>query len=162
MTGLELETEREQLGVTHRELAEYADVTPADVRRWEQCEDVPPEFEHELRMALWSLRTEAALAEAALPECDYLRARAGAEPTPAPDEVPALQGHLASCDICRTRERFVLEQVGPPPVRATGGRLGGRVRRFLNTLQHWHRTHVVGSVLNAFLGRPAAVEPVGS
>ncbi|HEU4700595.1 MAG TPA: hypothetical protein VFS40_15530 [Gemmatimonadales bacterium] len=152
MKGLALQRARQTLGATHRELAEYADVTPNDIVRWEQCEDVPPEFEHELAVALWALKLEAALAASGLPECPVVAA--GDEPAPAPEEADALREHLRTCAVCSARERYVRAHVGPPPLRATGARrLGGRVRRFLTTLAHWQRTAARGVVLAAFLGR---------
>jgi transcriptional regulator with XRE-family HTH domain len=150
MKGLELQEARERLGVSHRELAEYADVTPNDIVRWEQCEDVPPEFDRELRVALWALTLDAALSEAGLPECGYLAAR---EPTPDERELEGLRRHLGSCSVCSAHQRFVAERLGEPPLARGPVRLGGRVRRLLNTLRHWHRAHALGVVQAAFLGR---------
>jgi hypothetical protein len=155
--GLALQRARVELGVSHRELAEYADVTPNDVVRWEQCEEVPREYAHELAVALWALRLEAALTDSGLPECPVMQERERAlEATPAPTEVEALRAHFAACPVCVARERYAREHVGPAPLRVGGGRLGGRIRRFLNTLRHWKHAAGEGVVLAAFLSRPAA------
>jgi hypothetical protein len=157
MKGLVLQRARQELRVSHRELAEYADVTPNDIVRWEQCEDVPREYEHELAVALWALRLEAALAASGLPVCPVMEAREReVEATPAPAEVEALRAHFAICPTCAARERYAREHVGPAPLRVAGGRLGGRIRRFLNTLRHWKHSAGEGVVLAAFLGRPGA------
>lgn len=154
MTGNELRAERERLGVTPRELAEYADVTPHDIVRWEQCERVPEEHRFELAVALWALRLEAALRESGLPECAALPA----DQDPVPGDVARLQAHFASCPVCGARMRYVEEHVGPAPIRPTGSRLGGRVRRLLSTLRHWHRRAALGVVLDAVIGRQRPAE----
>jgi hypothetical protein len=157
MKGLALQRARAELRVTPRELAEYADVTPNDIVRWEQCEDVPAEYAHELAVALWALRLEAALAGSGLPECPVMQERErAAEATPAPEEIEALRAHFQACPLCAARERYARGQVGPAPLRVMGGRLGGRLRRFLNTLRHWKRSAGEGVVLAAFLARGAA------
>lgn len=150
MTGLELQAARERLGVTHRELAEYADVTPNDVLRWEQCKEVPTEFERELRVALWALALDAALAGSGLPECAFVELR---NPTPDTSEIEILREHLRTCPTCQGHQKFVQQRLGEPPFEGTA-QLGGRVRRFLNTLHHWHRSRAIGVVQAAFLGRP--------
>lgn len=151
MKGLDLQRARETLGVTHRELAEYADVTPNDVVRWEQCDEVPREFERELALALWALQIEAALRASGLPECPEV-GRRGEEAAPDPADVEGLRAHLESCAVCGARERYAREHVGEPPIRITAPRLGGRVRRFLNTLRAWQRQAGEDVVLAAFLG----------
>jgi hypothetical protein len=153
MKGLDLQRVRERLGVTARELAEYADVTPNDIVRWEQCEQVPVEFEREVAMALWALRIEAALRGSGLPECPDVARRE--EPSPAPSDVEALRAHLEECEVCARRERYAREHVGEPPIRVASPRLGGRVRRFLNTLRAWKREAGEDVVLAAFLGAHA-------
>jgi transcriptional regulator with XRE-family HTH domain len=157
MKGLELQRAREALGVSHRELAEYADVTPNDIVRWEQCETVPPDYRTELAVALWVLRLEAALRRSGLPECPYIAAQGT---LPAPSEVEELREHLATCPACGARERYVRQQVGEPPIRVERPSLGGRVRRLLNTLHSWRREAGQGVVLATFLAHRNRIQPI--
>lgn len=115
MDGLEVRRTRERLGLTVEELAAALDASAAEIRMWEDGQKRIPGWEG--RMVAWQLamlEREQLLARSRLPECAWFKAwDADRSPTDAGD-AEAMR-HLAACQTCIRRRRYVEERLGPEP-----------------------------------------------
>lgn len=149
MTAAEFEEARKTLGWTDDEVAAELGVTTAVVRGWASGA-VPVPRRHARRL-VWQAsiaERQAALRESGLPECSWLNAHVEAIPADmggVERHGRATEAHIASCEICQARDRYLAEHFGPlapPPGMAWIG-----VFQWMSRVPSWARPAVVGAVI---------------
>jgi len=117
VTPEELAAARLRLGLSTDELAAELNLTPAVVAAWEAGRINPSRRAQ--RWLLWRgamLDRDEALAASGLPECSSLRdivATMRDHPRSKPGTV--ILAHMASCETCLARKRYLAERFPPMP-----------------------------------------------
>lgn len=153
-SSTEFSTARQRAGLDRDATAALFDVTPAVVDAWEAGTlAVPRRVGQEIAWRAATVERTAALAESGLPACDWVAAW-HREPMPRrlrqrTQHVRVLESHVAGCDTCLARDRFLAERFSPMPARpmpawmAALGWLNLRIGR----LPAWLRPAAVGALL---------------
>ena len=129
MTPAEFSEARRLLPESDSELAATLGIDEATLSNWAAGRKrIPATFADFFRTMSVIMRREAALATSNLPECEWIRdhARPPANRRASISMMQDVQAHMVSCDICRTREQYADERVGPVSVEASS-RSGGQI-----------------------------------
>ena len=119
MTAAEFAAARKAIGWTHDEVAAELGITPAVVRGWAAgTVPVPRRFAKQLAWEAAIAERRAALQASGLPECGWMNTHLEGIPADADGlerHQRATQAHAANCEVCRARERYETEHLGPLP-----------------------------------------------
>lgn len=120
MNGKQLRRERERLGVSRTELALAADVRREDVAGWERTSaSIPRPARERIVASLAAAHRARVLEGSGLAECPWAAERGAAVEGSA-----EVRAHVAACDLCRARERYVRDRsYFPLPLSPFGGKL---------------------------------------
>lgn len=144
MDGLEVRRTRERLGLTVDELAAALDTSAAEIRKWEAGQKRIPGWEG--RVVAWQLamlEREQLLARSRLPECAWLRAWNANRSSSSAGAAEAAR-HVAECQKCIRRRRYVEERLGPEPPFPEGA-----------------VSRILGPVADLFIAEPAPGRTAG-
>lgn len=119
MNGKQLRRERERLGVSRTELALAADVPREEVAGWERTSaSIPRPVRKRIMTSLAAVHRARVLEGSGLAECPWAAERAAVEGS------AEMRAHVAACDLCRARERYVRDRsYFPLPLSPFGGKL---------------------------------------
>lgn len=123
VTPEELLASRQRLGLTPEGLAAELNLTPAVILAWESGRIRPSRrAERWLEWRGAMLDRDAALASSGLPECQALREIVASPRVDSHSRLgDVVQAHMASCDVCLARKRYLAERfppLPPPPLPA--------------------------------------------
>jgi len=123
MTASQFLTARQELGMTHEELAGTLDLTPHVIAGIEDGKArVPKAIEKQVRWLLALAKRDAILAASGLPECPVMTEFWRLEWSP--DEqsnserlkaLETLRAHVENCPICKAREEYADKHAPPIP-----------------------------------------------
>lgn len=106
MNGKQLRREREHLAMSRTELALAAGVPREEIAEWERTSaSVPRPVRKRIMASLAAVHRVRVLERSGLAECPWAAERGAAAEGSA-----EMRAHVAACDLCRTRERYVQDR----------------------------------------------------
>ncbi|MEJ7809465.1 MAG: hypothetical protein WKG32_03525 [Gemmatimonadaceae bacterium] len=170
MTAAELVAARERLGLTVDEMAAELALTPHAYRACETGSvTLPRRYAEVVAYRAGVAEREAALVASGIPECAWARSfeeelgRGSREPAPLRARV---ETHIAGCETCQARARFVRERFpDPPPIPMPRWVRGlDRVGTWVSARPSWVRPAIIGAaalaamaLIRVLIALPAAI-----
>ena len=128
MTGNQLRWERERLGISRAELAGAVGVSDEEVADWERRDAPVPAYARTQIASLLAAGRARILERSGLPDCAWAEARSAPGTRGSGDvglDAAGMRAHVAACDLCQARERYVRERRVARPSAGAGGLRGG-------------------------------------
>lgn len=144
---MELGRLRREASGTLEQLAEYSGVSVDQLQDWERTSSVPRKQAARVKWAIWALQRDAALAKSGLPECTSAM---DLERDFSEQNLEALTDHFEQCELCKRREKYVKEAVGPMPPMQRG--LFMHVVMFVGQLEGWRQRAAAGGLIVLAMG----------